>query len=545
MIWKHLGSQFLQGQIGRSLLARLEPVLSTIEPRGAVNLYSRDSLAAIFDAFAGIERLGDKAFREQFFGRLPPAVLSQVAVWADITADLSNQAQTAGALAVLPWEELGLQCRFAKAAGVRSPLVSQQDPAIQTLVRLPAAERPLRQLQDYQSKIYFAALRFLDVPRARFLIQMPTGSGKTRTAMELVAEHLNRAGDLGQPTGVIWIAHSEELCSQAMECFTEVWQHLGRHGVDCHRFWGKGGVLPIDARLSFTVAGFQRLHAEALRNESVLRTCADKVSLVVVDEAHRVMAPTYKAVTDELLRPGGNLLGLTATPGRSATDHQANEQMAEYFHGEILRLEGSESLSPIALLRHQRILAKLSCDPLISRCNFVLTSTEREFIARNFDLPPGLLRRIGDDDVRNVEIVKRLISEARQGKRVIFFGCSVEHSRFICAILTYFGIVAAHLDGATQKDRRRALIASYKDGKISVLCNFGILTTGFDAPNTDVVFISRPTTSVVLYSQMVGRGLRGPKLGGTERCTLIDVRDNIDGLVGQAELYDFFSEYWD
>jgi DNA repair protein RadD len=113
----------------------------------------------------------------------------------------------------------------------------------------------------------------------------------------------------------------------------------------------------------------------------------------------------------------------------------------------------------------------------------------------------------------------------------------------VCALLSYFGVKAAHVDGATGSQRRSAILQAFKSGDIQVICNFGILTTGFDAPQIDVVFISRPTTSIVLYSQMIGRGLRGPKLGGTAGCRLIDVRDNIEGFAGN-DLYEYFEEYW-
>jgi superfamily II DNA or RNA helicase len=70
------------------------------------------------------------------------------------------------------------------------------------------------------------------------------------------------------------------------------------------------------------------------------------------------------------------------------------------------------------------------------------------------------------------------------------------------------------------------------------------LTTGFDAPNTDVVFISRPTLSPVLYGQMIGRGLRGPAVGGTEKCSIIDVRDNLVGFGDDEQVYSKFDEFW-
>jgi superfamily II DNA or RNA helicase len=111
-------------------------------------------------------------------------------------------------------------------------------------------------------------------------------------------------------------------------------------------------------------------------------------------------------------------------------------------------------------------------------------------------------------------------------------------------LLTYRGVAAAHLDGATNKARRRALIADFRAGRVQVLCNYALLSTGFDAPKVDVVFIARPTQSLVLYSQMIGRGLRGPAIGGTQACRVVDVIDNIIGFSNENRVYNYFADYF-
>ncbi|MBK6900771.1 MAG: hypothetical protein IPH09_16465 [bacterium] len=132
----------------------------------------------------------------------------------------------------------------------------------------------------------------------------------------------------------------------------------------------------------------------------------------------------------------------------------------------------------------------------------------------------------------------------QRGKSVFVLACSLEHSRFICALPNYLGIASRHVDGTTDKKERKATIEGYKRGEYRVLCNYGVLATGFDAPRTDVVFIARPTKSVVLYSQMLGRGLRGPMVGGTEYCKVINVRDNFAGMPSNDEIFEYFDEYW-
>jgi superfamily II DNA or RNA helicase len=265
--------------------------------------------------------------------------------------------------------------------------------------------------------------------------------------------------------------------------------------------------------------------------------------VIVVDEAHKAIAPTYAAAIRSLIGPNTCVVGLTATPGRSVVDTSENEALAGFFFNDIIGIEcGSQS--PINYLRLRGVLASLNYTPLVSGRSYDLTAAEKSHVAAFSDLSTTALSRIASDDLRNIEILRRLCEEAEKGGRILFFGCSVEHSKFICALLTYRGIAAAHLDGATNKLRRRGLINDFREGRVQVLCNYALLSTGFDAPKVDVVFIARPTQSLVLYSQMIGRGLRGPAIGGTTNCRVVDVIDNIIGFSNENRVYNYFAEYF-
>ena len=127
---------------------------------------------------------------------------------------------------------------------------------------------------------------------------------------------------------------------------------------------------------------------------------------------------------------------------------------------------------------------------------------------------------------------------------MIAFGCSVAHSRFLADLLSFVGVAAAHVDGTTSDKARRSIVTRFRAGELHVISNYGVLSTGFDAPNADTVVIARPTRSGVLYSQMVGRGLRGPAMGGAPICHLMDVRDNIEGLGPVEALFSEFADQW-
>jgi superfamily II DNA or RNA helicase len=154
--------------------------------------------------------------------------------------------------------------------------------------------------------------------------------------------------------------------------------------------------------------------------------------------------------------------------------------------------------------------------------------------------------RLASKDQRNLEIISKIteLVEENANRKIILFACSVKHSKFLTAILKFKGIKAAHVDGETSPLSRQKITTDFRSGELNVLTNYGVLATGFDAPKTDVVFIARPTDSIVLYSQIIGRGLRGPAIGGTEECLVINVADNIDGLPDYNDIYDYFDDYY-
>jgi DNA repair protein RadD len=540
-IWRHLGKARLQQIVGDALLERLERFLPAIDPDYTpLRLFSADGLSAVVDAFYGVERLQDRAFRDELLNSLPVELIDEILSRCDRPAVVGAWPERVLAIHRL-WNHPQTRECVARALGLPSQGFAADDATHPPISILPASPAPYKPLKDYQANVFLRAVGKLTNPRSRFVVQMPTGSGKTRTAMEIIASILNEHPD---GTLVVWLAHSEELCEQAHDCFCEVWSHVATRPVAVARCWGDSFVLPNCASSSaFLVAGFQKLFSRLERQADFLANLANSTAVIVVDEAHKAIAPTYAAAIRSLIGPNTCVVGLTATPGRSVVDTSENEALAGFFFNDIIGIEcGSQS--PINYLRLRGVLASLNYTPLVSGRSYDLTAAEKSHVAAFSDLSTTALSRIASDDLRNIEILRRLCEEAEKGGRILFFGCSVEHSKFICALLTYRGIAAAHLDGATNKLRRRGLINDFREGRVQVLCNYALLSTGFDAPKVDVVFIARPTQSLVLYSQMIGRGLRGPAIGGTTNCRVVDVIDNIIGFSNENRVYNYFAEYF-
>lgn len=113
----------------------------------------------------------------------------------------------------------------------------------------------------------------------------------------------------------------------------------------------------------------------------------------------------------------------------------------------------------------------------------------------------------------------------------------------ISAFLKLIDIENSLVYGDLDKFTRAKAISDFKDGKVNIIINYDILTTGFDSTNIKCVFITRPTKSVILYSQMIGRGLRGPRMGGNKECLLMDVQENLSSY-NENSAFKHFDVYW-
>lgn len=550
MTWTYWPLRDLERSLEAPLLDRLETLIPRLSGDNfdPGQLYLRRNLVRLVAAFAPSAVFARSEYMRRCLNYLSPDTLSALSARTGVGVAAGTFADRVEALVRHGWRDPVYARKFLEFFGLpdhflpdaRVVLPDRRDFHRPSPERPVTVDAPYKPLKDYQAGVLHRALAQLLPPRARLIVQMPTGAGKTRTAIELITNFYEMAGR-GQ--AVLWVAHSEELCEQAFASFAEVWCHIAPHDLTAYRAWGTHPIPTLDARGSFVVTSFQKLHAALNRDPESIRRLRERAGLVVVDEAHKSVAPTYKRATHALLGEETRLVGLTATPGRTAEEE--SEELARFYFNTLVGIETPDDGSVIRYLKKRQVLAHAEYDPIETRITYELTPRERAHIEQMLDFPPDFLKRVGGDDVRNLEILKRLITEAEAGRRILVFACSIEQSRFITAMLLYFGYAAAHVDGQTSKSRRRDVIAQFRTGEIRILSNYGVLTTGFDAPNTDVVMIARPTTSPVLYSQMIGRGLRGPAIGGTPRCKLIDVRDNIVGFGNQERVYDLFEEYFD
>lgn len=381
----------------------------------------------------------------------------------------------------------------------------------------------------------------------RVLLHMPTGSGKTRTAWTTAVDLLR-----GQSDGrvILWLAHSEELCDQAFEEACKAWAALGSRDLTVRRHYGPHRIKDLSTiDDGIVVASLQLLYGDSLTRQGQVLAFARRLLLIVLDEAHQAIAPTYSHLIELLHRSRETgILGLSATPGRSLRDVGADQELAAFFRHRKVKLEVPGFPNAIDYLTAEGYLAKIEYVPLpfSPGGQVALSAAETEQVRQGFELPVRIIEQLEGDDLRNLLIIDRVTKEVAAGGNVILFAVSVEHANTLASVLKLHGVAAAAVTGSTPRDKRRQIITRYRDtDEIRVLCNYGVLTTGFDAPKTNVAVIARPTSSVVLYSQMVGRAARGPRAGGNETCRIITVVDRIPGFRSLADGFEFWDDIWE
>lgn len=409
------------------------------------------------------------------------------------------------------------------------------------------------ELKDFQYKLKDRMLEVLkkDGNKTRCMITLPTGGGKTRVAVEAFIEWMMPRFSEGN--FMIWVAQSSELCEQAVACVKSLWENKAYvETLKIYRYF-EGRDIPASDSLKggVIVANIHQLHNRIKLNDKTFFKILKKTGAMVIDEAHRAVSWMYTNLFDkaeELCGPDSfPVCGLSATPGRTGINKDEEiPKLVDRFECYLVKPDlGKEyENNPLSYFREKRYLAKANHIIFKSGLEYTLTDREIEDIdpEKNDSVSGLFLKRLAMEKERNQRIVKRLL-KIPQKTATLVYTCTVKHADLLCSIMNYYGRPSGFISSDTPITLRRKLIESFKNNSLDFLFNFGVLTTGFDAPKTNCIVILRPTTSEVLYEQIIGRGLRGIEFGGTEDCDIIDFTDNILRL-GPQMAYTRFASYW-
>jgi hypothetical protein len=335
---------------------------------------------------------------------------------------------------------------------------------------------------------------------------MATGTGKT----SVLAEWLRRVG----PMGTLGVMHREELIDQARERIL-----LYNPGVNVGIEKASERSAQGDEVVLASVQTVGRAGSDRLLPQAWLRN-------LWIDEAHHAPADSYLRVASHFGLRGGEatpvrrdatLIGTTATPER--LDGLGHDTL---FDDVVFRYDLPEAIKDgwLADVRAWRIESSLDLSSVSSSGG---------------DYAKGSLAKAIAQSNLTAQAAKTWSEQPESASPAIFFCVTKEHAGLTADALAAQGARAAVVTDETPARERAMIVRAFQDGEIDCLCNVGVFTEGFDAPNTRSIYILRPTKSRSLYMQMLGRGTR--LAPSKECCTLFDFTPGEAMAAGPGDIF--------
>lgn len=395
----------------------------------------------------------------------------------------------------------------------------------------PALGKNPRQLYEHQEE----AIRKLDAmdKRGAFrtLLVLPTGGGKTLTAAYWL---LRNAVD--QNKKILWLAHRHLLLEQAAEAFARnaYTDTMVNRTVFNYRIISGMHDKPVHIQKTDRILIASK--DSMIRSLDKLKNWLNGEEIyLVIDEAHHAVAKSYKKIIQYVAdhTKSMKLLGLTATPFRTSEDEQG--ALKQVFTDDIVYKTDLDALIKKGILATPTFIDRKTNIQFTEHLGIqALKSIE------NLDtLPENIANDIADNKERNRIIVEKYLHNYEKYGQTIVFALNKVHAIALNKLFNEkgkaYGIRSEFIISEVQDmitgitisnaDNERK-IEAYRNGEIQVLINVNILTEGTDLPKTHTVFLTRPTVSTTLMTQMVGRALRGLKAGGTKEAYIVTFIDN-------------------
>lgn len=322
------------------------------------------------------------------------------------------------------------------------------------------------------------------------MLQMPTGTGKTYLFTSLINDIINTYKLAHKDIKILIVAHRTELLDQISAT-------LNKFGI-AHGFIQGAREQYLWKRVQ--VGSIMSL----LTDKNYYNVCRQKFDYIIVDEAHHSLADTYVRLFE--LFPNAKKLGVTATPWR--LNHESFLSLYQYL-----------IVSPqISWFINNNLLSDFDYVS-IKQDSEVQRLVDNSEVSRTGDFSNVEL----DNTFNNQRIRSKLYESYlhfANGRKGIIYAINKLHAAKIAELYSSHGVKAMAIDCDTPRDVRQEIISAFKNGEISVLVNVDIFTEGFDCPDVNFIQLARPTKSLSLYLQQVGRGLR--IVAGKEKTIILD-----------------------
>lgn len=348
----------------------------------------------------------------------------------------------------------------------------------------------------FQDDIVQGLLEKCERRDARGLLLLPTGAGKTSVTVAALLKDLSRCAP--DDSFAVWIAPQRELLLQARQCFETLWSSgLGPDSLDLRVVVGSTVSPPPRGRHSVMFATPQSA-VKFLASHRAL----GRVTHAVFDEAHHLGAERFGDAW-QLIAGSESVrlaLGLSATPMRG--DEESFVRLRELFRHRLLfsRRLGRD---PVLSLQREGVLARVAIDVLDGVPDYI----------REMDVLP-------DSNVVSLAYNPRywlacINAISRCSGRSICFYPDTSTGRLASAHLRSLACTAEYVDGEEPIATRVAVLERFRDGKTRCVVSVGLLFEGVDLPTATDAFVVYRVSSGVRLSQIVGRVIRGPALGGS------------------------------
>ena len=331
-------------------------------------------------------------------------------------------------------------------------------------------------LRDYQkenkTKIYKAWQSVNSV-----MLQMPTGTGKTRLFCSILKDIHNYSATIHKAHNTLVLAHRSELIDQISDTLTS-------YGL------ANGIIQSGDRerkRYNIQVASVPTL-IKRLDKWSAQK----RFDFIIVDEAHHILAESYRKIIRSF--PDAKLLGVTATPVRLS-----GEGFSDVFDELIISPSVKEFINQ-GYLSDYKFYSVRPQSEIQQRINSIKHFNNGDYAEKD-------LEEICDNNHIRAQIVETYQKYAN-GKKGIVYAINQRHCTNLCKAFKDAGIRAEKIDSNTPIEEREDILERFKHNKIDILINVNIFTEGFDCPDIEFIQLARPTMSLALYLQQIGRGLR-------------------------------------
>ncbi|MEK5233840.1 DEAD/DEAH box helicase [Lysinibacillus sp. FSL K6-0232] len=360
------------------------------------------------------------------------------------------------------------------------------------------------------------------------LVVLPTGGGKTQTSVQWVLRNV-----INQGKKVLWIAHRQELLEQALSSVKKNAISIlinNKKQFNYRIISGKHDKCRnISREDDFLIASKDSLYRGSDHLEQNWLKYHDDVFLVI-DEAHHATAKTYRKIIEVIDKRAERfrILGLTATPFRTVEEEK----------GLLKKIFKDDIIYQVALrtLISRGILAKPIFKELKTYISMRAELSEKDIKAiEAFDsIPKEIAEHIAENKIRNNRIVQAYVDNKDEYGKLLVFAVNKLHAIELNKLFNERGTKSEYVissdtdivDDEGLSKTNKETIDRFRKNEFDVLINVNILTEGTDIPNIQTVFLTRPTTSEILMTQMIGRGLRGVEAGGTEKAFIVSFVDS-------------------